>query len=105
MKKNPELYSKYANVKTPMGFSFDQAIQVLSWIFDPNPKEKLLPTHSIKWLILLTISPLFPQAGLDAPHLGVGIAAGEAASYEVYKDIMDIVIEGWHGYKPSDSHK
>jgi creatine kinase len=45
------------------------------------------------------------QAGLDAPHLGVGIAAGEAASYEVYKDIMDIVIEGWHGYKPTDSHK
>ena len=28
MKKNPELYSKYANVKTPMGFTFDQAIQV-----------------------------------------------------------------------------
>lgn len=45
------------------------------------------------------------QAGLDAPHLGVGIAAGEAASYECYKDIMDIVIEGWHGYKPTDSHK
>ena len=45
------------------------------------------------------------KAGLDAPHLGVGIAAGEAASYDVYKDIMDIVIEGWHGYKPTDSHK
>jgi creatine kinase len=71
LKTNPELYSKYAGKKTPMGFTFDQAI----------------------------------QAGLDAPHLGVGIAAGEAASYEVYKDIMDIVIEGWHGYKPSDSHK
>ena len=28
MKQNPELYSKYANVKTPMGFTFDQAIQV-----------------------------------------------------------------------------
>ena len=50
-------------------------------------------------------SPLCLKAGLDAPHLGVGIAAGEAASYEVYKDIMDIVIEGWHGYKPTDSHK
>mmetsp|Transcript_16600 Transcript_16600/g.15949 ORF Transcript_16600/g.15949 Transcript_16600/m.15949 type:complete len:423 (+) Transcript_16600:55-1323(+) len=71
LKANPELYSKNAGKKTPMGFTFDQAI----------------------------------QAGLDAPHLGVGIAAGEAASYEVYKDIMDIVIEGWHGYKPSDSHK
>jgi creatine kinase len=44
------------------------------------------------------------QAGLDAPHLGVGIVAGEAAAYQVYKDIMDIVIEGWHGYKATDSH-
>lgn len=45
------------------------------------------------------------QAGLDAPHLGVGIAAGEPAAYECYKEIMDIVLEGWHGYKPTDSHK
>ncbi len=71
LKANPDLYYKYANVKTPMGFTFDQAI----------------------------------QAGLDAPHLGVGIVAGEAAAYETYKDIMDVVLEGWHGYKPTDSHK
>ena len=45
------------------------------------------------------------QAGLDAPHLGVGITAGEPAAYESFKDIMDVVIEGWHGYKPTDSHK
>ena len=71
LKANPDLYYKYANVKTPMGFTFDQAI----------------------------------QAGLDAPHLGGGIVAGEAAAYETYKDIMDVVLEGWHGYKPTDSHK
>ena len=71
LRADPALYAKYANVKTPMGFTFDQAI----------------------------------QAGLDAPHLGVGIAAGEAAAYTTYKDIMDIVIEGWHGYKPTDSHQ
>lgn len=71
LRKDPSLYDKYANVKTPMGFTFDQAI----------------------------------QAGIDAPHLGVGIAAGEPAAYEVYKDIMDVVIEGWHGYKPTDTHK
>lgn len=71
LKNDPSLYAKYANVKTPMGFTFDQAI----------------------------------QAGLDAPHLGVGITAGEAAAYETYKDIMDIVIEGWHGYKPTDTHR
>lgn len=70
LRKDPSLYAKYANVKTPMGFTFDQAI----------------------------------QAGLDAPHLGVGIVAGEAAAYQCYKDIMDIVLEGWHGYKPTDSH-
>jgi hypothetical protein len=29
MKANPELYTKYANVKTPVGFTFDQAIQVI----------------------------------------------------------------------------
>ena len=66
----PELYTKFANVKTPMGFTFDQAI----------------------------------QAGIDAPHLGVGIVAGEPAAYDSYKEIMDIVIEAWHGYKPTDSH-
>jgi len=70
LRKDPSLYAKFANVKTPMGFTFDQAI----------------------------------QAGLDAPHLGVGIVAGEAASYQAYKEIMDIVLEGWHGYKPTDSH-
>eukprot|EP00752_Nemacystus_decipiens_P011223 g9973.t1 len=45
------------------------------------------------------------QAGLDAPHLGVGAVAGDEESYETFKDFMDAVIEGWHGYKPSDKHK
>ena len=49
LRKDPSLYAKFANVKTPMGFTFDQAI----------------------------------QAGLDAPHLGVGIVAGEPAAYQV----------------------
>lgn len=70
LRANPELYANNCNKKTPMGFTFDQAI----------------------------------QAGIDAPHLGVGIVAGEAAAYETFKDIMDVVIEGWHGYKPTDTH-
>lgn len=45
------------------------------------------------------------QAGLDAPHLGVGIVAGDEDSYEAFKDIFDQVIEGWHGYKPDGVHK
>lgn len=71
LKAKPELYANNANKTTPMGFTFDSAI----------------------------------QAGLDAPHLGVGIVAGEAAAYDTYKDIMDVVIEGWHGFKPTDTHK
>ena len=71
LRNNPELYSNLCNKKTPMGFTFDHAI----------------------------------QAACDAPHLGVGIVAGEAAAYETFKEIMDIIIEGWHGYKPEDTHK
>lgn len=70
LKENPELYAKYCDVKTPMGLTFDQAI----------------------------------QAAFDAPHLGVGIAAGEVAAYDTFKDVMDLVIDGWHGYKPEDMH-
>jgi len=44
------------------------------------------------------------QAGLDAPHLGVGVVAGEAAAFETFKEFMDPIIEGWHGYKPTDTH-
>lgn len=45
------------------------------------------------------------QAGIDAPHLGVGAVAGDEESYETFKDFMDAVIEGWHGYKATDTHK
>lgn len=45
------------------------------------------------------------QAGIDAPHLAVGVVAGDEESYETFKDFMDAVIEGWHGYKPTDTHK
>lgn len=45
------------------------------------------------------------QAGVDAPHLGVGIIAGDEESYETFKEVFDEVIYGWHGYKPTDTHK
>jgi len=44
------------------------------------------------------------QTGVDTPHLGVGITAGDEESYETFKEIFDPVIDGWHGYKPSDTH-
>ncbi|KAL4176052.1 hypothetical protein KRP22_001007 [Phytophthora ramorum] len=45
------------------------------------------------------------QTGIDTPHLGVGVVAGDEESYQTFKELMDPVIEGWHGYKPTDSHK
>lgn len=45
------------------------------------------------------------QTGVDNPHLGVGITAGDEESYETFKDVFDPVIEGWHGYKPDAVHK
>ena len=45
------------------------------------------------------------QTGVDNPHLGVGITAGDEESYQVFKEIFDPVIEGWHGYKPDAVHK
>jgi len=71
LRERPELYTKFCNAKTPMGFTFDQAI----------------------------------QAGMDAPHLGVGIVAGETGAYDTYKEFMDIIVDGWHGFKPTDSHQ
>ncbi|RLN87998.1 hypothetical protein BBJ28_00017207 [Nothophytophthora sp. Chile5] len=45
------------------------------------------------------------QTGIDTPHLGVGVVAGDEESYQTFKELMDLVIEGWHGYKPTDTHK
>ncbi|CAN0246460.1 unnamed protein product [Ascophyllum nodosum] len=66
-----DLYTKYCNLVTPSGFTFDKVIQV----------------------------------GIDAPHLDIGVVAGDEDSYKMFKDFMDAVIEGWHGYKPTDTHK
>lgn len=36
----------------------------------------------------------------------VGCVAGDEETYEVFKDLMDLVIEDRHGgYKPTDKHK
>lgn len=45
------------------------------------------------------------QTGVDNPHLGVGITAGDEESYHMFKDVFDPVIEGWHGYKHEAVHK
>jgi creatine kinase len=46
------------------------------------------------------------QTGVQTPHLGVGITAGDEESWTVFKDIMYPVIKGWHGFDPEvDNHK
>nr|CCA26286.1 creatine kinase putative [Albugo laibachii Nc14] len=45
------------------------------------------------------------QTGVDNPHLGVGITAGDEESYHLFAEIFDPVIEGWHGYPKSATHK
>jgi ATP:guanido phosphotransferase, N-terminal domain len=50
------------------------------------------------FLYCLLLLLLTAQAGIDAPHLGVGIVAGDEESYEAFKDIYDKVIEVRHFY-------
>ena len=45
------------------------------------------------------------QTGVDNPHLGVGVTAGDEECYSLFKDLFDPVIEGWHGYKAGEVHK
>ncbi|XP_005950910.1 creatine kinase B-type [Haplochromis burtoni] len=50
------------------------------------------------------------QTGVDNPGhpfiMTVGCVAGDEETYEVFKDLMDPVIEDRHGgYKPTDKHK
>ena len=45
------------------------------------------------------------QPACDAPHLGVGMVAGDEDSYACFKDMYDAIIEGWHNYKPDQLHK
>jgi len=45
------------------------------------------------------------KTGVDSPHLGIGITAGDESCYETFKDIFYPVIKNWHGYDPStDKH-
>jgi len=42
------------------------------------------------------------QTGVETPHLGVGCTAGDEESWEVFKELYNPVISGWHkGYDPA----
>ncbi|KAM6201906.1 LOW QUALITY PROTEIN: creatine kinase B-type [Rhynchocyon petersi] len=72
----PELYAELRSKSTSSGFTLDDVI----------------------------------QTGVDNPGhpfiMTVGCVAGDEESYEVFKDLLDPIIEDRHGgYKPSDEHK
>merc|ERR1719326_2897866 len=46
------------------------------------------------------------KTGVDSPHLGIGITAGDESCYDTFKDIFYPVINDWHGFDPSkDKHQ
>ncbi|CAL8315278.1 unnamed protein product [Lota lota] len=72
----PEMYANLRDKETPSGFTLDDVI----------------------------------QTGVDNPGhpfiMTVGCVAGDEETYEVFKELLDPVIEDRHGgYKPSDKHK
>ncbi|XP_033504627.2 creatine kinase B-type [Epinephelus lanceolatus] len=72
----PEMYASLRDKETPSGFTLDDVI----------------------------------QTGVDNPGhpfiMTVGCVAGDEETYEVFKDLLDPVIEDRHGgYKPTDKHK
>jgi len=44
------------------------------------------------------------KAGVDLPHVGVGITNDGVESLNLFKDLYDGVVEGWHGFKSSQNH-
>jgi hypothetical protein len=42
------------------------------------------------------------QTGVETPHLGVGLTAGDEECYEAFAEIINPIIAGWHGgYDPT----
>merc|ERR1712018_782834 len=74
--KDPDMYAKYRDVKTPNGYSFDQCIQTGV----DNPGHPFIMT--------------------------VGCVAGDEETYDTFKDFMDEVIDLRHGgYGPDGKHQ
>ena len=46
------------------------------------------------------------QTGVETPHLGIGMTAGDEESWEVFKEIYYPVIKAWHKWDPAtNDHK
>jgi len=44
------------------------------------------------------------KAGVMLPHVGVGITNDGVESLNLYKELYDKIVEGWHGFKPEQMH-
>ncbi|XP_036398801.1 creatine kinase B-type-like isoform X2 [Megalops cyprinoides] len=72
----PAMYERLRSKQTPSGFTLDDVIQTGV----DNPGRRFIPS--------------------------VGCVAGDEETYEVFKELLDPVIEHQHGgYKPTDKHK
>jgi creatine kinase len=46
------------------------------------------------------------QAGVLRPHLGVGFTCGDEECFELFKDIINPIVKGWHEFDPAtQTHK
>merc|ERR1712216_199648 len=41
------------------------------------------------------------QAGVLRPHLGVGFTCGDEECFELFKDVINPIVQGWHGFDPT----
>ena len=41
------------------------------------------------------------QAGVLRPHLGVGFTCGDEECFELFKDIINPIVKGWHQFDPA----
>lgn len=46
------------------------------------------------------------QAGVLRPHLGVGFTCGDEECFELFKEVINPIVKGWHGFDPdTQTHK
>lgn len=108
---NLDMYRKLRERATPSGFTIDGVIQ--TGVDNPGTVAQsptLRPAEHIEVVRMLVCLPV-PSVTLTlcAGHpfiMTVGCVAGDEETYEVFKELLDPVIEDRHGgYKPTDKHK
>ena len=62
----------------------------------PELFEKLKDVKSSKGYTLSNAI----QAGVLRPHLGVGFTCGDEECFELYKELLYPIVQGWHGFDP-----